>query len=224
MRSIHNIKPGSLVHPNRHLAPQSGEPDFTGSTLCRDDFVFALIPARRSGSGRSFEFLNDINILPEQIRPYTQILIAIVFIGFTGTTAIRDYNFYPSDCCNFVQYDDTVALDWLDRNTASDARILIASTQMRVLPSGPSANSVGTDAGIWIPALTGRDITYAHFDIDFRSEDELEMLCQKQIGYIYSGGTSQSFNISQLKAKKDWYKPILSLPDAQLFQVTGCFK
>ena len=170
------------------------------------------------------KFANEIKMFSEQIRPYIQTLIAILFIGFTGMVAVSGYNFYPSDCCNFVHYDDTIALDWLARNTPSDARILIASTQMHVLPSGPSTSPVGTDAGIWIPALTGRDITYAHFDTDFRSENELEMLCQKQVEYIYIGNTSQSFNVSQLIAKKDWYKPILSLPDVQLYQVTGCFK
>ncbi|MGD8403762.1 MAG: hypothetical protein PVJ21_08885 [Anaerolineales bacterium] len=170
------------------------------------------------------KFVNDIKIIPEQVGHYTQILIACIFIGITGLTSTLNYNFYPSDCCNFVHHDDTVALDWLDRNTPSDARILVSSTQMHVLPSGPSANTVGTDAGIWIPALTGKDITYENFEIDFRLEDVLEMLCQKEIEYIYIGGTSQSFNASYLIAKKDWYNPILSSPDTQLFQVTGCFK
>jgi len=170
------------------------------------------------------KFINDMKIFPEPLRPHAQILIAFLFIGFAGVIVINNYNFYPSECCNFVQYDDTVALDWLTHNTPSDASILVASTQMNVLPSGPTANSVGTDAGIWIPAFAERGITYAGFDVDFRSKDTLNMLCQRQVEYIYHGSTNQSFYVSQLKAKKDWYKPILSLPNTQLYQVVGCLE
>ena len=123
-----------------------------------------------------------------------------------------------------MRYDDTVALDWLDRNVPSDARILIPATQLNVLPSGPSTSSVGTDAGIWIPALTGRVITYSQFGIDFRLPDTLEQICREGVDYIYIGSTDQSFDVAQLLAKKDWYDPVLSLPNAQLFRVTGCFK
>ena len=121
-------------------------------------------------------------------------------------------------------YDDTVAFDWLDRNTPPDARVLIASTQMHVLPSGPSAANVGTDAGIWIPALTDRVTTFAPFGTDFRSPGTLEGLCKEQINYIYVGGTDQKFNAAQLQEKPDWYEGILFLPNAQVYQITGCTK
>ena len=149
---------------------------------------------------------------------------AILVVCLTGLVTLGRYNFYPSDCCNFVGYDDTVALDWLDKNLPSDTRILIPSTSMNVLPSGPSGSPTGTDAGIWIPALTGRNVTYAPFDIDFRSTGTLEGLCQMQINYIYVGGTKQNFNAEQLQSKVDWYKGVLFLPNTQLYQLIGCEK
>ena len=95
---------------------------------------------------------------------------------------------------------------------------------MNVLPSGPSAASTGTDAGIWIPALTGRNVTFAPFDIDFSSSGTLEGLCQMQVDYVYVGGTTQNFNAEQLQTKADWYKGVLLLPNTQLYQLTGCDK
>jgi hypothetical protein len=168
--------------------------------------------------------INNIRAIPEKTRSYVRALIAILLVGFAGLILTTRYDFYPSDCCNFVKYDDTVALDWLDRNLPPEAHILIAATQLNVLPAGPSASLVGTDAGIWIPALTGRTVSLAPFDIDFRSTGTLEQLCQKQVGYVYVGGTGQIFNTAQLSEKADWYQRVLFLPNAQLYQLTQCIR
>ena len=167
--------------------------------------------------------LNKVNTLPDRIRSYIKALAMILFIGFAGMIPIVRYDFYSSDCCNFVAYDDTVALDWLDKKLPPDARILTASTQLNVLPSGPTG-LVGTDAGIWIPALTNRNITLVPFDIDFRAMSTLEQLCQEQIDYVYVGSTDQKFNATQLQTKPEWYEGVLFLPDVKLYQLTGCSK
>jgi hypothetical protein len=83
---------------------------------------------------------------------------------------------------------------------------------------------VGTDAGLWIPALTGRNTILAPFDIDFHSKSTLEQLCQNRVGYVYIGRTDQKFNAAQLNEKAEWYDMILFLPNAQLYQLTGCSK
>jgi hypothetical protein len=166
--------------------------------------------------------LNSINILTEKNRLYTRILITILLVGIASVMAIRRYDFYPSECCSFVGYDDTIALDWIDKNLRPDAHILIAATQLNVLPGGPSENRVGTDAGIWIPALTGRNTTLALLDTDFRSKNTLEELCQNQVGYVYVGRTDQKFDAAQLREKEEWYEGILFLPNAQVYQLTGC--
>lgn len=174
------------------------------------------------GLASILQTLKNISAIPGKVRLYARGLTTVLLVGFAGLMLISRYNFYPSDCCNFVGYDDTIAIDWLARNLPPDARILIAATQLNVLPAGPSDNQVGTDAGIWIPALTGRNTSLAPFDSDFRSEGTLEQLCQKQVDYIFVGGTGLRFNVSQLQAKAEWYNRILLLPNAQLFQLTGC--
>jgi hypothetical protein len=200
-------------------------PGFENQTLLDRPFVEMILYLPLSilgglGLAGLMQSVRGMQVLPGQILSYATILI----VGFTGLIAMGRYDFYPSDCCNFVGYDDTVAFDWLDKNLPSDARILIASTSMNVLLSGPSASPTGTDAGIWIPALTGRNVAFAPFDMDFRSTATLEQLCQMQINYVYVGGTTQKFNLAQLQAKADWYKMVLFLPHAQLYQLTGCGK
>ena len=204
-------------------------PGFENQTLLDRPFVEMLLYFPLSilgglGAASFLQFLNTIIAIPERMRTSIRALSIILLIGTLSISSMMNYDFYPSECCNFVGYDDTVAFDWLDRNTPPDARALIESTQMHVLPSGPSAANVGTDAGIWIPALTDRVTTFAPFGTDFRSPGTLEGLCKEQINYIYVGGTDQKFNAAQLQEKPDWYEGILFLPNAQVYQITGCTK
>ena len=214
----------ALFVPIGNLLPWLGNQTLLDRPFVEMLLYFSLSIMGGLGLAGLLQILNDIKAIPGKIRSYARILTATLFLSFLLLIPLRDYNFYPSDCCNFVRYDDTVAIDWLDRNTPPDARILIASTQMHVLPSGPSAANVGTDAGIWIPALTGRATTFAPFDIDFRSPSTLEELCKEQIDYIYIGGTDQKFNAAQLEAKAERYERILFLPNAQLYKLIGCSK
>ena len=202
-------------------------PGFENQSLLDRPFVEMVLYLPLSllgglGLAGLFQFIQKIQFIPEKIYPYARVLTTILFLGFAVLMPIKSYNFYPSDCCNFVGYDDTIAFDWLSRNTALDARILIPSAQMNVLPSGPSATPVGTDAGIWIPPLTNRVTTFAAFDIDFSSESTLDQLCQEQVDYIYVGGTEQSFNATQLQAETTWYDAALSLPKTKLYKLIGC--
>jgi hypothetical protein len=153
---------------------------------------------------------------------YARILTIVLILGFTGIVSVADYDFYPSDCCNFVGYNDTVAFGWLDNHLSPDARILVAGTQLNVLPAGPAKNLVGSDAGIWLRAMTGRPTSLSPFDTDFRSASTLKQLCRRRIQYIYVGGTKQIFNIEQLHEKAEWYERIFFLPEAQLYRLTGC--
>jgi hypothetical protein len=212
----------ALLIPTGNLLP-----GFENQTLLDRPFVemFLYLPlSMLSGLGLTglLQFLNKLKPFFEKIQRPIQILAMIVFFSIVSLVLVRDYNFYASDCCNFVKYEDTIALDWLDANLPPDAHILIPATQMNVLPTGPSASLVGTDAGIWIPALTGRRTTFAQFETDFRSPDSLGQLCQQEIDYIYIGSTDQSFAVEQLLDKGEWYERVLSLPNAQLFKVSGC--
>jgi hypothetical protein len=110
----------------------------------------------------------------------------------------------------------------LDKNLSPNTRILIAGAPVNVLPSGPSEGLTGTDAGIWIPALTGRNTLLAPFGINFLAESTLEQVCQEQVKYIYVGKMDQSFVATQLDEKPAWYQRRLFLPGAQLYQLKGC--
>ena len=204
-------------------------PELANQTLLDRPFVEMVLYLPLSilaglGLAGLLRSLNDIRFLPKQGRLSMVFLTTVILMGFTGYISLSRYDFYPSDCCNYVKYDDTVAFDWLRRNTPPDARILIASTQMNVLPSGPAAGSVGTDAGIWLPVLTGRDTVFAPSESDFHSTNTQEQLCQMRIDYIYVGGMGQTFNAAQLQTEADWYERVLFLPNARLYQLTGCDK
>ena len=202
-------------------------PGYASQTLLDRPFVemilyFPLSILGGLGLAGFLQFLGEIKPFPKRIYGYVKNLTAFLFIGLTAILLMGNYDFYPSDCCNFLGYDDTIAFDWLSRNSPPDAHILVPSTEMNVLPSGPSADAVGTDAGIWIPNLTGRPIALMPFNLDFQSEDTVEQLCQQQINYIYVGNTDQSFAAAQLQKKTDWYEMVLLLPNAQLYRLANC--
>ena len=202
-------------------------PGFTNQTLLDRPFVemvlyFPLSILGGLGLAGLLESLDDLKFLPKQIHLFTRALIIFLFIGVIGFFSIRSYNFYPSDCCNFLGYDDTVIFDWMDKTLPTDALILVASNQLNVVPSSTSADFVGSDAGIWIPQLIGREITLMPYHFDFLSDEKIKQLCQKEIDYIYIGNTNQSFNSRQLDKKTEWYKKILVLEKAQLYQLKAC--
>ena len=202
-------------------------PGFENQTLLDRPFVEMILYLPLSilgalGLAGLLQTLKDISALPKRVRLYARILTTVVVLCFASLIPISNYNFYSSDCCNFVKYEDTVALDWMETHLPPDAHILIPSTQLNVLPSGPSDSLTGTDAGIWIPALTGKNATPAPFDLDFHAPDTLKQLCQQDINYVYVGGTDQSFNGSQLQTKGDWYEAVFYLSNVQVYQIIGC--
>jgi len=202
-------------------------PGYANQTLLDRPFVemvlyFPVSVLGGLGLAGLLQFIRGMKGIPRKANVYARLLIISSCFGLAAIIPMANYDFYPSDCCNFVKYDDTIAIDWLNRNSPPDARILAASTAMHVLPSGPSASAVGTDAGIWLPNLTGRQIILMPFNLDFRSRDTTEQLCQKRIDYIYVGNTTQSFETTQLREKPDWYRGVLLLPTVQLYQLKDC--
>lgn len=200
----------------------------TNQTLLDRPFVEMILYLPLSllgglGLAGFLESLKNTKILSKQNRLYTKALTTFLFIGFIGFFSIKNYNFYPVEYCNFLKYDDTVILDWMDKNLPSDARILVASDKLNVVPSSISADLVGSDAGIWVHLLTDKKTILMPYELDFLSTETIEELCQNQIGYIYVGSTSQSFNTQQLRKEVGWYKEILFLPNAQLYQLKSCF-
>lgn len=145
-----------------------------------------------------------------------------VFIVLLLVNAFANYNLYQADCCSIVGRDDLVAIDWMDKNLPSKARILISSTELRVIASDSPQGAAGGDAGAWITALTDRTTISLPYQSDFSQQAIFDTLCQRGAEYIYVGETGATFNNGLLTAYPDRYKILLSMPTTKIYQVTGC--
>jgi hypothetical protein len=148
--------------------------------------------------------------------------IGLLAGGIVIINAFLIYNPYPSDCCVIVGNDDVVAMDWVANWLPVDARIGIASAELKVLQSESSEGNVGADAGIWITPLTGRVTIPLAYDTDFSRQATLERLCELEIKYLFVGETGQPFDVDRIKTHPEWYRPLLSMPKTGVYEVTGC--
>ena len=159
-----------------------------------------------------------LSISPTIISKY----VSVLFIGFVLINAILQYDLYPSACCKIVGTDDLVAMDWMDKHLPPDARILISAVELRVLASDSFQGYVGGDAGIWITPLTDRSTIPLLNYSDFGQQTTLNTLCDMNADYLYIGEIGQTFDDSQLSIHPEWYKALLSMPKAKVYQVIGC--
>jgi len=148
--------------------------------------------------------------------------IGVFFIGAVLINALFKYEVYPSGCCSIVGRDDLVALDWMDKNLPVDARILTASTELRVLATDSFQGSVGGDAGIWINPLTGRSTIPMPYFSDFSQQTTFDSLCKMGVTHIYVGETGLTFDDTKIAPHPDWYKILLSMPKVKVYQLIGC--
>ncbi len=149
-------------------------------------------------------------------------LAALLLFGFIIFNAGINHDFYPSDCCQIAGQDDLSAIHWMDRMLPQDANILIASANLFVTSLESPESLAGVDGGIWINPLTSRKTIPMLGDLNFEQAEIHAEICKKNIGYIYVGGTSQSFNIPQLDGQTAWYQIVFTLPNAKVYQVIGC--
>jgi len=148
--------------------------------------------------------------------------IGVFFIAVVLVNALFKYEVYPSGCCSIVSRDDLVAIDWIDKNLPPNARILISSTELRVLATDAFQGSAGGDAGTWINPLTSRVTLSLPYFSDFRQQTLLDTLCQIKANYIYVGETGLTFDSSTIMPHPEWYKLLLSMPKVKVYQVIGC--
>ncbi len=149
-------------------------------------------------------------------------LTVFSLFGLIILNASLHHDFYPSDCCQFASRDDLAALTWLDASLPPGATILIASSAFHVTAREPASAQAGADAGIWIPALTSRAVTLLPHPMRFEQEQARNQLCSLHVDHIYVGGMPQSFDETQLASRPEWYRRVFALPQAQVYQVTGC--
>lgn len=134
----------------------------------------------------------------------------------------RDYPFAASRCCILLQADDAVAFDWMDVNLPEDAHILIAGNTLNVFDIENPAELRAGDGGAWIAPLTGRRVSMEHIGLDFSAAQTLDRLCARGITHIYVGSGPERFDQTGLLTRPEWYARQLTLPGANIFQVTGC--
>ena len=115
-----------------------------------------------------------------------------------------------------------MAIGWIDKNLPSDARILISTVELRVLASDSFQGFVGGDAGIWITPLTDRPTFPLLNTSDFGQKTTLTALCDKKVNNLYIGERGQTYDDSQISIHPTWYKVLLSMPKAKVYQVVGC--
>jgi hypothetical protein len=195
-------------------------PGYVNTTLLDRPFVemFLYLPLAILGG---FGLAGLEQTLQSTINIRLNRLIGVLFILLVSVNAFFKYNLlYPSDCCVIVSPDDLTVIEWMDKNLPQDARILISSTDLNVLPTTAYQGSAGGDAGAWITPLINRVTIFMPFNKDFSQQQTLENICQLQMGYVYVGKTGSSFNDSTMSAAV--YKSLFSLPKARVYQVTGC--
>ncbi len=139
-----------------------------------------------------------------------------------GVHAVLNYSFYPAECCVLVQGDDLVALDWIAKNLAANARIAIPTEQLQAAPAPYAPLDAGTDAGAWITPLTGRPTTGLQYTTDFRQGTALDQLCSARVDDLYVSTTSQGFSRAYVDAEPAWYELELSLPHVRIYRLIGC--
>jgi hypothetical protein len=145
--------------------------------------------------------------------------VVIVFIAFH---ALSTYDFYPSHCCALVGEEDAAALAWMQANLPRDVYIGISVTEMNVLPSNVLEGYSGGDAGIWIMPLIDRSTFPLLFSSDFGQEEVRNSLCQSEVSHLYVGELGQPFDLSRLDEHPEWYKVLLSMPKAKVYEVIDC--
>jgi len=202
-------------------------PVIEGQTLLDRPFVEIILffpMAFLGGLGWAglMRYQENLKKIPEKIKVYGKVALVSLSIIFLGTILVGNYVFTPSDCCNYVKYNDTVALDWLNRRLPASGKILVAATNLSVGTTSSSESLAGADAGIWILPLTGRKTTLAPYNLDFSMQETRDRICQQKVDYVYVGGSQYSFNTQQLQQRADWYSMSLNLPGVKIFQVTDC--
>jgi hypothetical protein len=145
------------------------------------------------------------------------LLMALLFLYM-----VIHYNFYTANCCSIVGRDDLVAIDWIDKNLPPDAEIAISSTELNVIVSDSPQGAAGGDAGIWITPLTDRTTLLVPYQSDFSQQATVNTLCKRGAGYLYVGEIGTTFNKGLITAYPNWYRILLSMPKAKIYQLTGC--
>jgi hypothetical protein len=138
--------------------------------------------------------------------------VSLAYLGWG--LAARDWA--PGNCCLIPTNDDLELITYVQDHLPQDARILVPAA----LP--PDARLKPFDAGAWLGPLTGRTVVPALGETDLGGRLQHELLCTSGVTHIYVGSTPNSFRRETLELAAGSYRPLLRLPSAALYEISGC--
>jgi len=145
-------------------------------------------------------------------------LAVIMLTGGVIFTFLQGNSLYPDPCCVYFKEGDRLAFQWIQKNASEHTLVLISTFDA-------NGQIIGTDAGIWIYPLIGKNTNKLPFNTNWDSLEEIEKIClfdSKEI-YIYVGDREYSFKNSQL-ASGEWTKSVFSAGQTVIYKLTGCSK
>lgn len=133
---------------------------------------------------QEFRFSNWIK------RAAVILVVVVLLFDFPSKRSL-----YPDSCCTYVNQSDLQAIHWIRSQSSLDSTIWIPAFK-------PGKYKIGTDAGIWIPALANRNANKLPYEYDWKVYSARETLCQVYYGevYVYAGSTQFSFDVTTLEA------------------------
>jgi len=134
---------------------------------------------------------------------------AVLLLGF-----ISSDNLSPDVCCNYVRPADLQAIDWIKHRAPQDSVVWIAGFK-------PRRYMLGTDAGIWVRALTGRNVNLLRYDFDWASASAFDHICRPyyQDVLIYQGGLPFSFDEAGLSSQA-WLSEVFESGRANIYRAS----
>lgn len=123
-------------------------------------------------------------------------------------------SYQPNDCCNYASNNDRAAINWIGQNLPEDAQIAIPG-RLDLYPV------IGSDAGIWVTPLTGRQTFMLSYDFAWFEENAHNEVCDMGVVYIYSSTFELSFQLNEI-THPEWYQPVNKPGDVVIYRVIGC--
>ncbi|MCE9646806.1 MAG: hypothetical protein K8S20_12470 [Chloroflexi bacterium] len=121
--------------------------------------------------------------------------------------------YHPDPCCQYAGAGDLKALNWIKANTRLDSVVWVAGFK-------PKNYMIGTDAGVWVNAWTGRNTNKLKYDFNWDFPSTLQKVCRRGYihVYVYQGGQDFSFDHNAM-SDKPWLDPVFEDNDARVYRV-----
>lgn len=143
--------------------------------------------------------------------PFLAIILAF-FICYNSSWLV---SLIPDPCCNYYTLDDERAFQWIQGNTKAEDLFIISTIN--------DNQQHGTDAGIWIYSLTGRNTNKRLFNTNWSLQEGFPNSCNSGTDdiFIYTGGKPFSFStigLSQLV----WMEKVFESGKTIIYKVVKC--